>query len=326
MAHEITRTDTVGIVNSKGWHGLGKVIGDNMSALEALGVLGLDWIVIESEAMMASFDGESVEVDSHKALRRSDNGEVLGVVSSGYCPLQNKTLAALADSLGSGEAAPRVDTAGSLQGGRKVFIGLRGEDTVMGGDDVCTYLLLANSHDGSGALRIHPTAIRVVCANTYAGSERDAHKGYSWRHSSGLMLRQDEIITALKQWRERIQTMKDDADRMAAVEVTHDRVREVFLAVYERQVGHTVPLLPKTHTEERRKDRAMAALSHMELVFDAERSHGCKPSMWLAANAATNWIQHCSGRLEAEDRAASSLVGLKADQTASAMALVAAMA
>ena len=341
MAHQITDTDTVGIVNSTGWHQLGTAIQPGLSALEALEALGLDWSVLESDSLVATFPGEDRIFDcgsERKALLRSDTRTVLGVVGRGYHPLQNRELAfiadglgsnqnrelaAIADGLGSGESSPQVDSAGSLASGRKVFIALRGENTVIGGDEAYQYLLLANSHDGSGSLRIHPTMTRVVCANTYAGSESDSHLGFAWRHTSGLAIKRSEIIATVGQWRQRLALAREQADAMAAAEVNHDRVRAIFTQVYEQQTGQRIDLAPRTPLEQKRTSRALAALSHMGKVFDAERQQGCKPSVWLVANAATNWIQHVSGRLDAGDRSASCSLGLKAEQTAAAMSIAA---
>lgn len=326
MAHQITSSDTVGIVNSQGWHGLGTAIQPGLSALEALESLGLNWSVLESDSLVATFPGEDRVFDcgtERKALLRSDTRTVLGVVGKGYHPLQNRELASIADGLGSGESSPQVDSAGSLAGGRKVFIALRGENTVIGGDEAYQYLLIANSHDGSGSLRIHPTMTRVVCANTYAGSESDSHLGFAWRHTSGLAIKRSEIIATVGRWRQRLTLAREQADAMAAAEVNHDRVRAIFTQVYEQQTGQRIDLAPRTPLEAKRTSRALAALSHMGKVFDAERQQGCKPSVWLAANAATNWIQHVSGRLDAADRSASCSLGLKAEQTAAAMAIAA---
>lgn len=327
MAHEITATDKVAIVGERGWHGLGIQIPSGLSALEALTIAGLNWDVETSDTLTATFDGVATDcADEAKALRRSDTGEILGVVGSAYCPLPNSTLASLADGFGASDAtAPQVTSAGSHSGGKKVWFCLRGETTVMGGDDCYTQLILANSHDGSGSLRIHPSATRIVCANTYAGSAADAHLGFAWRHTSGLTLKRDEIIGCVARWRERIAKAKDQADYLAAVEVDHAKVEAIFLAVYERQAG-SVPLIPVTPTETRRKERAITALAEMTRIFDLERAAGCKPSAWLAANAATNWIQHTSGRIDAEQREFSRVLGLKAEQTSKAMATVLAMA
>ena len=324
MAHLITSTDRVGIVGDKGWHNLGEIIPAGQSAYDAIRSIGLTWDIVESETLVATMpDGRVIDCsDEKKALVRSDTGMVTGVVGKGYHALQNTTLASLADGLASGDDAPSVDSLGSIEGGKKVWISLRGESTTIGGDEAYQYCLVANSHDGSGALRIHPSMTRVVCANTYAGSESDSHLGFSWRHSSGLQLKREEIIETLANWRSRLAVAKSDADRLAEIEVTHDRCQSVWLAVYERLHGYSVPVLPTTPVETRRKERAVVALGEMAKVFDLERENGCKPSLWLASQAATNWIQHTSGRLESQDRVVSQLFGLKAQQTSMAMSIV----
>jgi len=323
MAHEITDTDSVGIVGGKGWHGLGTPMPAGQSALEALESLGLDWEVVE-RTLWVEGDKDMAPstmnaVDSHKALVRSDTKEPLGVVGANWCPMQNRTLAAIADSLGEGDEQVHCDTAGSLKGGKAVFIGLRGETTIMGGDETYQYLLLANRHDGMGSLRIHPTATRVVCMNTYAGSEADSHLGYAWRHTAGLKLRQDEIISVLKAWRGRMSAIKAEADTLAALDVNSERVSAIMVAVYEATTRLKIPTNPTTAVEQRRLIRATDAIAYMQKVFDTERSQGSKPSVWLAANSTTNWIQHVHGRLDGDNRTASCVLGTKAVETAQAM-------
>lgn len=324
MAHLITSSDRVGIVGSTGWHNLGEEIPAGMSAFDAIRHIGLNWEIVESSTLIATMpDGRVVDCSTEKkALVRSDTGMVTGVVGKGYHALQQTTLASLADGLASGENAPSVDSLGSIEGGKKVWISLRGESTTIGGDEAYQYCLIANSHDGSGSLRIHPSMTRVVCANTYAGSESDSHLGFSWKHSSGLQLKREEIIATLANWRSRLAEAKSDADRLAEIEVTHDRCQTLWLEVYERLHGYSVPVLPTTPVETRRKERAVVALAEMAKVFDLERQGGCKPTLWLASQSATNWIQHTSGRLESQDRVMSQRFGLKAQQTALAMSIV----
>ena len=324
MAHLITKTDRVGIVGDKGWHGLGEKMPPNLSALEALEWIGLDWEIVESQSLTATLsDGSTVDCTPvKKALVRSDTKMVTGVVGPNYKTLQNRSLASIGDSLCEEDLTVSVDTLGSLAGGEKVWISLRGKDTVIGGDAAYQFLLLSNSHNGCESLRIHPTMTRVVCNNTYTGAEQDSHLGFTWRHSAGLDLRRDEIISSLAMWRSRIAVAKSDADKLAQIEVNHERCQSVWMAVYERLHGYSIPVLPNTPMETRRKERAVVALGEMAKRFDLERQTGCKPTLWLASQAATNWIQHVSGRLEENERAASSILGSKASQTSMAMSVV----
>ena len=59
------------------------------------------------------------------------------------------------------------ETAGSLHGGRRVWVLAKlPEHIEVGGDPVRPYVLLMNSHDGSTAVVAASTPIRVVCQNT----------------------------------------------------------------------------------------------------------------------------------------------------------------
>jgi phage/plasmid-like protein (TIGR03299 family) len=69
-----------------------------------------------------------------------------------------------------------IETAGSLQNGRKVWALARinaSSAEVRPGDEVRPYALLSNSHDGSQAVRFGFTPVRVVCNNTLSA----AHEG-----------------------------------------------------------------------------------------------------------------------------------------------------
>ncbi|MGH2856159.1 MAG: DUF932 domain-containing protein [Solirubrobacteraceae bacterium] len=59
------------------------------------------------------------------------------------------------------------ETAGSLHGGRRVWVLATLPDHIrVGGDDVRPYLLLMNSHDGSTSILAATTPVRTVCQNT----------------------------------------------------------------------------------------------------------------------------------------------------------------
>jgi hypothetical protein len=59
------------------------------------------------------------------------------------------------------------ETAGSLHGGRRVWVLATLPDHIeVGGDAVRPYVLLMNSHDGSTAVIAATTPVRVICQNT----------------------------------------------------------------------------------------------------------------------------------------------------------------
>ena len=98
------------------WHGLGVRVNEAPASKEALTAAGLDWNVIQEPIYT-----ETEElINGYKANVRDSDRRVLGVVTDRYKVIQNTEAFAFTDSL-LGEGV-RYETAGSLQGGRKVWL------------------------------------------------------------------------------------------------------------------------------------------------------------------------------------------------------------
>jgi phage/plasmid-like protein (TIGR03299 family) len=149
MAHGITPRDSLMVVRHPAWHGLGVVLDHTPHTLDAaLGASGLTWSV--AKAPLHRADGRAV--DGVHATVREDTDEILGVVSDDYVVVQNRDcFAFLANLLGSELV---FETAGSLWGGKQVFITAKLPDHItVGGDEVRPYVVLSAWHTGTGAIR-----------------------------------------------------------------------------------------------------------------------------------------------------------------------------
>jgi len=298
MAHEIHSNDGLVLADNAAWHGLGTVVKGAPNPFAALRLANLEWEVEESDAITGVFGaGETdefrVSTDSHKVLVRSDDKSVLGVVGRDFTPFQNQQLAELADSLRkAGDGAVEVESAGSIRGGRRVFMCLRGKSVEFGapGDQTVPYLFIANGHDGSLALKAIPTGIRVVCSNTFHMALGAARSALSFRHTINLNTRVDELADCIRRWHNTIEKGAEVAREMARKPVTRDQVQSLWVDVIQRLDGQ-IPTEVKNGWDERRKARAVAGLAHASQVFDVERQQ-FGANLWVAANAITNWIQH----------------------------------
>lgn len=148
------------------WHGLGRDLPDCPTVADAIAAGGLDWEV----ELVPLVTGDRHQDAPARAVRRTGDGSVLGVVGRGYQPLQNRDAFAWFQPFLDASLAT-LHTGGSLCGGRKVWVLARIErdPVVVGGDDVVQkFVLLSNSHDGTTSVRVGFTPIRVVCANTLA--------------------------------------------------------------------------------------------------------------------------------------------------------------
>jgi phage/plasmid-like protein (TIGR03299 family) len=107
------------------------------------------------------------------------------VVGAGYRPIQNEDHAEILNQLVDDSGAV-FDTAGSLRGGRQVFVSLRLPQTMRigGTDEVNVNIVALNSHDATSAFRLLITPIRVVCANTQAAALANHSASISIRHTA----------------------------------------------------------------------------------------------------------------------------------------------
>lgn len=132
---------------------------------------------------------DGIPIPQRKAVIRSDSKDVLGVVGNSYVPVQNHQAFEFLDAVVVDEDL-RYHTAGALGKGERIWMLAKLPDTirVKNSDDITEkYLLLSNSHDGSSALRVHFTPIRVVCANTLAIAARNGRgQGISIIHKGDL--------------------------------------------------------------------------------------------------------------------------------------------
>src|SRR6516225_7437680 len=185
MAHEI---ESMAYFGELPWHRLGTALaeGDLYDWPSASRKAGLDWTV---ELVPLQTADTQAQV-THRAVRRTSDSRVLGVVGPKYAALQNRdAFQWFAPFLDAREAA--LHTAGSLKGGSRVWVlaKLNRDPLVIAeGDEVEKYILLSHGHDGSLAVRCGFTPIRVVCANTLAMAHgSDAGKLIRVKHTESVL-------------------------------------------------------------------------------------------------------------------------------------------
>lgn len=170
------------------WHGLGTNVGEALSSNEALTAAGLDWNVMQKELQTI----DNILIPNARANVRETDNKVLGIVSDRYKILQNLEAFNFTDELLGGDIL--YETAGSLQGGRKVWLLARlSNEYKFQDDEIVPYLVLFNSHDGSAPVRVAMTPVRVVCQNTLNLALRTAKRSWSVRHTSNI---QNTILEA----------------------------------------------------------------------------------------------------------------------------------
>ena len=169
--------ETMFYTREKPWHGLGTQVMEAPSSREALRLAGLDWRVVQRPVLTS----DGIPVPGFKANLREKDSHVLGVVTDRYKVVQNEDAFAFTDSL-LGEGIT-YETAGSLRGGRRTWLLARlPERYIISGDEVTPYLVLMNSHDGTGGIKAAMTPVRVVCMNTLNLALSTAKRSWSANH------------------------------------------------------------------------------------------------------------------------------------------------
>jgi phage/plasmid-like protein (TIGR03299 family) len=113
------------------------------------------------------------------------------------------------------------ETAGSLNGGRRVWVLARlPEHIEVGGDPVRPFVLLMNSHDGSTAVVAASTPVRVVCMNTLNWGLQGARQKYSIRHTEKVREHVHQARRVLDLSTDYYQQFKHTGDQLAACAAT----------------------------------------------------------------------------------------------------------
>jgi phage/plasmid-like protein (TIGR03299 family) len=158
--------ETMAFAGATPWHGLGTALdeADLYDWPKACEKSGLAWDV-ELVPLMTADNQAKVE---NKAVRRTSDGRILGVVGPRFTILQNRdAFKWFGPFLEAKEAA--LHTAGSLAQGSRVWVLAKMQRdplVIVQGDEIEKFILLSHGHDGSLAVRCGFTPIRVVCQNT----------------------------------------------------------------------------------------------------------------------------------------------------------------
>lgn len=294
MSHEITINEknvAEAAFATTPWHGLGKVFERSFTSVEALAEAGLDWTVGKRELFAKAGDGAEIEVPSHCQTYREDNGQALGIVGAEYGILQNTAAFEAFDTLVP-DGLLKYESAFSLRGGRTICAVARlGESLdVAEGDLIAPYALLTNSHDGSGAVNVYPTTVRVVCANTLRMANAQARTRIKIRHTKNVNDRTKDAVKVLG----RIIDLFEEFGTNARKLIERQLNEQEFAAYLD-----TVMPLPAAKTETGRVsakfNRAEKARTQVTANFyddPKQKLPGIAGTAWAALNAATQYVDH----------------------------------
>ena len=276
MAHLL---DTMAYAGETPWHGLGATLDRGASIDSWIRMSGLTWNAELQEIALAA---SGTIIDGRKAVVRSDNGEVFGLVSDRYKPVQPRAVLEFFRDL-AGSHSMEIETAGSLKGGAVVWA-LATNDakiTVKGSDVVKPYLLLSTSYDASQASRGCFTTVRVVCNNTLRMSySADAEGVVNVRHTSKFD--EKEVKARLGIFSDQAETFADMANLLAETRVTGSQVKALLHELF----GATNDAGELTTYSRNVMDKAASCI----LTSPGSNLDSARGTAWGVLNGITNYV------------------------------------
>ena len=289
MAHKLTTrkdgTVEMAYTGDKPWHGLGNPVPNAMTSKEAIEAASMDWNVITTPVYI-NLNGEHLQVPDKAAIIREDTQEVFNILSDRYTPVQNVEAFQFFDAVVAAGSAI-YHTVGSLDGGRRVWIAAKLPTTlkVTNQDLIEKYILLSNSHDGTKALTMQLTPIRVVCNNTLSVALKEKTTRFYGRHTPNILSRAKNAQELLGLSEAYFQLFMDGVTALAAKKMKESDMQAMLVQLFKLE----------EHKVDERKMRAETEYSVAKVreLFESGKGNdlkGVKGTAWAAYNAVTEFV------------------------------------
>ncbi len=260
-----------------------------LTAKETMELARLDWRVALHPAAV-EIDNQIYKSNDILHIVRDRDHKILGTVTDSYKPIQNSEAFEFLDSVVDSIGQLRYVTAGSIDGGKRVWLLAQIKSEVgnlepLVGDKVNSYLLLTSGHDGKNCLRAKFTTIRVVCQNTLNAALRTGEAGISIKHVG-------DHTRKVKQARELLGLATEELEA----------IRKSFKWLSEQKVDNTFAnkfLETLVPIKENATEMAITRAENMrnqfyKLIMNGRGTHipGVSGSRWGLLNAVTEYNQH----------------------------------
>jgi phage/plasmid-like protein (TIGR03299 family) len=284
MAHNV---ETMFSVRKMPWHRLGKILDNPPTSKEAIVEAGLDWKVelkeIAWKHVTSGGNENYTDIPNRRCLVRKTDNKPLALVSGQYEPLQNRDAFKWFDGIVKNGKAT-YETAGSLQGGKKIWVLAKLNDgmEIVKGDNVRRYLLLANGHDGKTSILVQPTPIRVVCENTLNASLGAGLVNSIW-HQGDIKRKMDRVKRALG-----LAEQEFDKKKETYMEMARFAVNDIKIGTYVHS------LIPNANEEATDRVKRSVTVAQ-ERIWDLHETGqgtdipGVRGTMWGLYNAAIEY-------------------------------------
>lgn len=281
MAHEVeslmyTSNDKNG--RFVPWHGLGTPVQESPTSADALRLAGLDWRV-EAKPI---YTNDGIKIPGYVANTRDSDNSVLGVVTEKYKIVQNEDAFAFTDSLIGGDV--RYETAGSLRNGKSTFLLAKLPDKKILDDDFGQYLCFTNTHDGSGAVKVMMTPVRVVCNNTLNLALNTTKRMWTCKHMGSMRDKLHEAEETLGFASKYMDNLAVVAERLANVSLRDEEIQAIVAELFPMD----------ENSSDRTKANMQKAKQEFMVAYYMPDIAKFRNTAWGVLNATSDWMSHTS--------------------------------
>ncbi len=214
--------ETIFNTRSTIWANMGKAVTDAPTSADAMRLAGLDWTVSSREMFL---EDKTPIKDAFLNVRDTD-GKQLGVVGKNYKIVQNSDAFAFTDSL-LGEGVT-YETAGSLKEGKIIWLLAKmPNDFTILGEKIDPYLVFSNTHDGSGAVKVAMTSVRVICLNTLNMAFKQAQRTWTARHTGSIENKLQDAANTLELASKYMEVQKETFEDLYKIKLPDKKVIEL---------------------------------------------------------------------------------------------------
>ena len=217
------------------WHRLGEVFpaDEQMTASQAMARADILFGIDKHPQVVKMADGTELETDSFAVVREPTADDpihrVLATVGKEWTAIQARDLGVMLDPISN--KFP-VETAGAIGQGEKIFVTLDAGDSAIAGEDHKLFWLVTDHRDGTGALTIAFTPVRVVCQNTLITGLRSSKVSVNLKHNKAINTDAAFYLDIFNQMARVQESVVEAMNSLTKVELKTPQVKEIIGAAY----------------------------------------------------------------------------------------------
>lgn len=271
----------------KPWPGLGTRVEEAPTSKEALELAGLNWKVLQKPIYTSS----GTLIEGYKANVRNTDQSVLGIVTDRYKVVQNDEAFKFTDDLLG--AGVRYETAGSLQDGKRIWLLAKlPHEYIIGGEQISPYLVFTNTHDGSGAIKVAVTPVRIVCNNTLSLALSTAKRSWSTIHTGDINGKMDEARETLQLANKYMNCLGKEFNHLQQKKISERKVMEF--------IGELLPE-PENASYQQKRNVARLREDMKRRYFEAPDLKDLGNTAYRFVNAVSDFATHARPIRETKD-------------------------